>query len=120
MPSAHVTAEAHKGYNDTRTMRELARELIETAILALLIFLALQFSIQNFRVQGSSMEPTLWEGQYIIVNRLTYLNFAYEHLEALLPIVDCGATTGPCSRSSLPSAGTSPSSAIPKTPRSTS
>ena len=85
MPSAHVTAEAHKGYNGTRVMRELARELIETAILALLIFLALQFSIQNFRVQGSSMEPTLWEGQYIIVNRLTYLNFAYEHLEALLP-----------------------------------
>ena len=27
------------------------------------------------------MEPTLQEGQYIIVNRLAYLNFAYEHLE---------------------------------------
>ena len=94
MPSAHVTAEAHKGYNDTRTMRELLRELIETAILALLIFLALQFSIQNFRVQGSSMEPTLWEGQYIMVNRLTYLNFAYEHLEALLPVVDLRGDDG--------------------------
>ena len=69
-------------------MREVVRELIETAILALLIFLALQFSIQNFRVEGSSMEPTLQEGQYIIVNRLAYLNFAYEHLEALLPFVD--------------------------------
>ena len=94
MPSAHVTAEAHKGYNGSHIMRELARELIETAILALLIFLALQFSIQNFRVEGSSMEPTLLEGQYIIVNRLTYLNFAYEHLEALLPFAQLRGDDG--------------------------
>ena len=69
-------------------MREVVREIIETAILALLIFLALQFSIQNFRVEGSSMEPTLREGQYIIVNRLAYLSFAYEHLETALPFAD--------------------------------
>ena len=87
-PRYRVTTEARTGYNGSRTMREVARELIETAILALLIFLALQFSIQNFRVEGSSMEPTLQEGQYIIVNRLAYLNFAYEHVEELLPFLD--------------------------------
>ena len=71
-------------------MRELLRELVETTILALLIFLALQFSIQNFRVEGSSMHPTLSEGQYIVVNRLAYLNIDRAHLDALLPFVDFG------------------------------
>ena len=41
-------------------------------MLALLIFLALQFSVQNFRVEGSSMDPTLDEGEYLLVNKLVY------------------------------------------------
>lgn len=53
-------------------MRALIRELIETVILALLIFLGLQFSVQNFRVEGSSMEPTIEERQLIVVNKLIY------------------------------------------------
>ncbi len=69
-------------------MRLLIREIIETVILALLIFLGLQFSIQNFRVEGSSMQPTLEEGQYIIVNKLAYLRVASGHVNTLLPFVD--------------------------------
>ena len=53
-------------------MRALIRELIETVILALLIFLGLQFSIQNFRVEGLSMQPTIEERQLIVVNKLIY------------------------------------------------
>ena len=69
-------------------MRALIRELIETVILALLIFLGLQFSIQNFRVEGSSMEPTLEEGQYVLVNKLVYLRIAPQDLSNLLPFVN--------------------------------
>ena len=73
-------------------MRAVVRELIETVILALLIFLALQFSVQNFRVEGSSMQPTLEEGQYILVNKLLYLRFDPQDLFRFLPFVDSDRT----------------------------
>ena len=69
-------------------MRAVIRELIETAILALLIFLALQFSVQHFRVEGSSMEPTLEDGQYLLVNKLVYLRLSVQDFVNLIPFVD--------------------------------
>lgn len=48
------------------------RELAETLLLAVLIFLAVHVSMQNFKVEGSSMEPSLDHGEYLIVNRLAY------------------------------------------------
>jgi signal peptidase I len=48
------------------------RELAETLLLAALIFLAVRASFQNFRVEGASMEPSLQDGEYLIVNKLTY------------------------------------------------
>ena len=73
-------------------MRAVVRELIETVILALLIFLALQFSVQNFRVEGSSMQPTLEEGQYILVNKLLYLRFDPQDILRFLPFIDSDRT----------------------------
>ena len=69
-------------------MRALIRELIETVILALLIFVGLQFSVQNFRVEGSSMEPTLEGGQYLLVNKLVYLRLDPRGLSGLIPFYD--------------------------------
>ena len=71
-------------------MRALIRELIETVILALLIFLALQFSVQNFRVEGPSMDPTLGDGQYLLANKLVYLSLDPQDLRSLLPFIDVG------------------------------
>jgi signal peptidase I len=53
-------------------MRAVIRELFETVILALLIFLGFHLSIGNYRVEGSSMVPSLDEGEYVIVNKLVY------------------------------------------------
>jgi signal peptidase I len=50
----------------------LIRELVETCLLALLIFLAVRSAVQNFKVEGESMVPSLANGQYIIVNKLAY------------------------------------------------
>ena len=69
-------------------VRSLVREIIETAILAFLIFLALQFSVQNFRVEGSSMEPTLEDDQYVLVNKAVYFSLDPSDLRALLPFLD--------------------------------
>ena len=71
-------------------MRVLVRELIETVILALLIFLLLHLSIGNRRVEGPSMEPTLADGEYVIVNKLVYLNLHPGELARLIPFLDIG------------------------------
>jgi len=49
------------------------RELIETLILTLVIFLVIRFAVQNFRIEGFSMEPNFHDGQYLFVNKLMYM-----------------------------------------------
>ena len=71
-------------------MRALIRELFETTLLALLIFLLLHVSIGNRRVDGPSMNPTLTHGQRVIVNKLRYLSFSSDGPVARLPFVDFG------------------------------
>lgn len=48
------------------------REMLETVIFALLVFLLVQSVSRNYRVQSISMQPTLFEGQQIVVNRVVY------------------------------------------------
>ena len=55
--------------------------------MALLIFVALEFSVQNFRVEGSSMRTTLSEGQYLLVNKLVYWRFDPGGLSSAVPFV---------------------------------
>ena len=74
------------------TLRALIRELIKTTILALLVFLGLQLSVQNFRVEGPSMQPTLGEGKHLLVNKLVYLHFDPQKLNDLLPFIDVKRT----------------------------
>ena len=67
----------------------LARDLIETVILALLIFVGVRAMVQNFRVEGSSMEGTLHDGQYILVNKAVYFKVDLGFLD-ILPFYDAG------------------------------
>jgi len=56
-----------------RPPRQLfARELIETALLTLFIFWLVNSATGRFRIEGFSMLPTLEEGEYIIINKLSY------------------------------------------------
>lgn len=48
------------------------REIVETVLLTLLIFFAVHFSVQPYRVDGPSMYPGLHTGEYVVVNLLTY------------------------------------------------
>lgn len=50
----------------------LGRELAETIVLTLLIFLIMRALVQNYRIEGYSMEPNLHEQQYLIVNKVAY------------------------------------------------
>lgn len=48
------------------------RELLETAFLALVIWLAVNFATARYVVVGQSMEPSLHSGQFLIIDRLSY------------------------------------------------
>ena len=45
---------------------------METLLLTILIFWAVNSATGRFRIDGSSMEPNLHDGQYIIINKLIY------------------------------------------------
>ena len=53
-------------------MRTLLRETLQVILLALVIFFAIHFMIQNFRIDGTSMEPNVHNGEYVIVNKTAY------------------------------------------------
>ena len=65
------------------------REVVETLLLALLIFLAVRTSFQNFRVEGLSMMPSLQDGEYLIVNKLSYAQMDLSIFN-WLPFFDAG------------------------------
>lgn len=52
--------------------RSLLREILETILLTVIIFLILNTATGRFQVRGSSMEPTLWDGQYLVTGKLVY------------------------------------------------
>ncbi len=64
------------------------RETLQTVLLALLLFAALQGSIQNYRVEGASMEPTLKSREYLLVNKLVYYRIDKARLARYLPFID--------------------------------
>ncbi len=72
---------------DERRWTSILLEALETALLAALIFVAVRFSLQNFRVEGVSMAPSLQDGEYLIINRLAYLKVNLEMFD-WLPFFD--------------------------------
>ncbi len=53
-------------------MKAFFREVLGTLILAVVIFLLLQITVQSFIVVGYSMEPGLEEGQRLLINKAVY------------------------------------------------
>jgi signal peptidase I len=49
-----------------------ARELLETVLLTIIVFLLIRSVVQNYIVDGFSMQPTLQNGQYLFVNKAVY------------------------------------------------
>src|SRR6266700_4252234 len=51
----------------------LVREVIETLILTVLMFLIINTAVQNFDVDGMSMEPKLHNGERLMVDKASYM-----------------------------------------------
>jgi signal peptidase I len=58
-----------------KTVWAIVREVGETIILTLIIFFLIQTVIRNFRVVGTSMVNNLHDGQYLIIDKLSYNPF---------------------------------------------
>ena len=65
----------------------LIREALQTIVLAVLIFLVLQTSFQSFQVKGASMEPSLHNKQYLMVNKVVYLHVRLGKAAKLVPFL---------------------------------
>ena len=50
----------------------LTREVLQTVALTLLIFFALRAAIQTFIVDGPSMQPGLYTGERLLIDRVSY------------------------------------------------
>ena len=62
----------------------LAREIVETIALTLIIFLVIRFAIQSYRVSGPSMLPGLQTDDYVLVNKIAYLFHAPERGDVIV------------------------------------
>lgn len=52
--------------------RRFALDILETIVLAVVLYFGINAVSARVRVDGFSMNPTLQNGEYILVNRLTY------------------------------------------------
>lgn len=69
-------------------MHATLREAIETAALALFLVLLIQTAVQNYRVEGPSMQPLLDNFDRVLVNRLAYTEVDAERVARWVPWVD--------------------------------
>ena len=71
-----------------RSPARRVREVAETLLLALAIYLGVQFFAPPFAVEGASMDPTLEHGERLLLNRQVYAHFDLNELWNLLPGVE--------------------------------
>jgi len=53
-------------------IRSWLQDLLETLLLAVIIFLVINTLTGRYQVHGQSMEPSLHDGQYLIASKVTY------------------------------------------------
>ena len=66
-------------------MSRLARDITGAALLALLVLLVLQTTVQRFQVEGSSMSPTLEGRQYLVVDQASCFKIDNERPSRIVP-----------------------------------
>lgn len=57
---------------DKYTFRDLLKDVVETVLLAIVIYAVVNFLTARYIVIGYSMEPTLHSGEYLIVEKISY------------------------------------------------
>ena len=60
-------------HDDPANPRRFILDIIETAVLAIVLYLIIQTLTQRIKVDSTSMVPTLHPSDYVVVNKLAYL-----------------------------------------------
>jgi len=69
-------------------MKSALRDILETLILTVVIFLVVQSVVKNFKVEGSSMEPTLHDGEFLLVDKAVYWSLSPTLVHTIVPGTD--------------------------------
>ena len=56
-------------------MRLFIKEILETLAIAVVAFIIINTSLQNYMVEGKSMVPNIGDNDYLLVNKLSYMEF---------------------------------------------
>jgi signal peptidase I len=73
-PTVDMDQQSQPANPQSSRLLGIAREILETVALTLLIFLVVRSLVQNFKVEGSSMEPSLRHNQYLLVAKFVYFS----------------------------------------------
>src|SRR5258708_20670182 len=94
VPDTEAETETRVAVGAERTIKGggLAWELLQTIVLTLAIFLGVRSIVQNFRVEGASMEPTLQTSQYLLISKASYFHVEGTPLDKILPVNREGST----------------------------
>lgn len=72
----------------TTTTGSVLREIVQTLLTAVIIFVLLRTVVLTYRVEGTSMIPTLHEQQLLLVGRQAYFHFDLNRVIDALPFVE--------------------------------
>jgi len=76
----HDVLSVHESYTGGKSV---LREVTETIVLTLLIFFVVRAVVQNFKVEGESMLPSLVDKQFILVNKAQYFQYDANFIERI-------------------------------------
>lgn len=72
-PSDVETKSQYPLFSMEKTLKEEAREMLRVLVISLIIVLPIRFFVaQPFIVRGASMEPSFEDGEYLVVDELSY------------------------------------------------
>jgi signal peptidase I len=72
LPLEDDAQEPSEPSQDSQSIKQFFVDLMETIVLAVVLFFAINTVSARVRVDGFSMMPTLQDGEYVLVNRLAY------------------------------------------------
>lgn len=80
----NTALETNEPSQDSQSIKRFFVDLLETIVLAVVLFFAINAVSARVRVDGFSMVPTLQDGEYVLVNRLAYRNSIPERSDIIV------------------------------------
>ena len=75
-PTVEAAAPQHRSH--------LLREIVETVLLTIAIFLLVNAATGRFRIEGASMEPNLHDSEYVLIDKISYRLHAPERGDVIV------------------------------------